>query len=313
MREAVLVSFLLVALIVGSAWYLNQGDNGVRVPPGVAATIGPVSTRVGPAETSGLRKGAEMSGGHASGMNGVNLMSPADGAFDGLAASLAPGWEKTLAKAKPFMAIISNSSHRRVVAFAVQFKWEEEPLTTNRVQFRDPDALAGVSERLRDDPNERELSPGESRLFGMSFALAPHKPEYETVMQPFIDQLSREHKGFGLPTIAIDALIFDDGEVVGVDGSELREHYSVAVEMKQAVYRKIIDAVTSGMSFEAAFGEAEKEMIARRGALREDLKLYTDEAMADVRNSKTKQGVERTLAVIKKLLLEKTVEIRKAP
>jgi hypothetical protein len=300
MREGFLVILGVVALIVVGVRLWNRGEAVVSSGSG---------------ETVGVNLGALKTppdGEPQSEVSALSVMSTTDAAFDGLALSLAPGWKNTIANAKPFMAIVTNTSQRRVAAFSLCFLLRTNgPPTTACQQHRAPDALTNADERLRDDPNERELLPGESRLVGMGFAMHPLRPDVEPSMQPFIDDLQKRYRGYGLPLITVDSIIFDDGEIAGPDTVGLREHYSAAVAVKQTLYRTMIDAVKKGASFEEALAAGEREMIGSRGALPEELRFYADEALADVENSKRRQGSERTLAIIQKLLLEKTFEIRK--
>jgi hypothetical protein len=100
--------------------------------------------------------------------------------------------------------------------------------------------------------------------------------------------------------------------MVGADASGLRESLSVAMEMKQVLYRRIVDGVKKGMTFDQAFEDGQKEVLARKAAFTDEVfKAWADQAIADMKNFRRENGSERSLAIAQKLLMDKKFEIRK--
>jgi hypothetical protein len=199
MREALVFIVVVIALIAGGVWLMNRAGGDLRSADAAGAVhSGGDEKAVENHSIPGSAISPQVPS--VSGMNGVNVMSPWDAAFDGLAERLLPDWKKTIKNAKPLVTIISNTSQRRVVAFSVVFTMRKEngPPITWFVQNRAPDAVAGKDEDLAGvrDLNSRALLPGDSRVVGLDFQFGPntgpHASEIEAGMERHIAEMLKE-------------------------------------------------------------------------------------------------------------------------
>jgi hypothetical protein len=55
--------------------------------------------------------------------------------------------------------------------------------------------------------------------------------------------------------MGLDAVIFDDGELVGPDHGHLEQHFSVYVNANQSLYKKIVDDTNTGSSIDDVFSK----------------------------------------------------------
>jgi hypothetical protein len=53
----------------------------------------------------------------------------------------------------------------------------------------------------------------------------------------------------------LDAVIFDDSELVGLDRGHLAQHFSAYVNAEQSIYRKILEEVNSGSTIDDVFAQ----------------------------------------------------------
>ena len=100
-------------------------------------------------------------------IDGLELMSPAVPEFDTAVRSLFRGNSDKLLKMKPFLTILSNHSHRTLVAYAL--KWEVARPTGRQITtvlHKYPDAVAPAAPR-----RGNEIRSGEQNIVLMSIEL----------------------------------------------------------------------------------------------------------------------------------------------
>jgi hypothetical protein len=176
---------------------------------------------------------------------GVTLTPAQDADFDARVAALLAGHASPALDLKPYLAIVSNRGPRTVVAYTVSWTAHMRNLSseTSYSQFTFPDAVAGTGSGLS-VLRGREIHVGEERLVGMGFEVWPL--EYVESYRIF-GRSAAERLGdvTGL-TIALDAVLFDDGVMLGPDESHLAEHFIAFVQAKQTLYRDIVVALERG-------------------------------------------------------------------
>jgi hypothetical protein len=83
--------------------------------------------------------------------------------------------------------------------------------------------------------------------------------------------------------ISLDAVIFEDGEMLGRDESRLAEHFIEFVLAKQSLYRDIVVGLENGGSLADVFAPLRETLTARHQPQHHDpLAVYQRQAAAEV-------------------------------
>jgi hypothetical protein len=246
-------------------------------------------------------------------IEGLELMSPAVPEFDAAVRALFRGNSDELLRLKPFLTILSNRCDRALVAYAL--KWEVGQRAGKHVitaQHKYPDAVAPAAPR-----RGNELCPGEQKIVAMSIEVncgrwgEPATEEF--YLRQFIDWFT-EYDDADALEISIDAAIFDDGEFVGPNESELDQDFRAYVDAKQDYYRMIIQGLDSGMHLDEAL--APIEAIVRATATnpgmdsRDVRKMWQKTAAPEVRSWRVKYGDEAAPEIYRRALRTEPFVIR---
>ena len=176
---------------------------------------------------------------------GVTLTSAAHADFDARAHAILGDQVETLLEAKPFLALVRNDNPRTVVAYTVAWTATLRNGTSevDYTQFQFPDAVAGTTNGLS-LLQGREVRRGDERLVGMGFEawLPEYVQRYLHYALPNAVRL-RDTKHL---RIALDAVIFEDGTILGPDESRLAEQFIEFVHAKQVLYRDIVLGLQNG-------------------------------------------------------------------
>jgi hypothetical protein len=137
----------------------------------------------------------------------------------------------------------------------------------------------------------REMRNGDERLVGMGFEAWP--PEYgESYRDYGLVKAGRLGEVTDLH-IALDAVIFEDGAMVGRDESRLAAHFIEFVRAKQSLYRDIVIGLENGGVRDDVFAPLRQTLAARQHAPHQD-------GMADYR----RQAAAEVLGLRDRVLLE---------
>ena len=213
---------------------------------------------------------------------GVTLTPATDGDFDARAQAILGGQASPVLEVKPLLAIVANRNPRTVVAYTVAWTVtrRNQSSETTRTQFKFPDAVAGTGNGLA-LLQGREIRPGEQRLVGMGFEVWP--VEY---VDSYRDYGSRNAELLGDVIslhIALDAVIFDDGSLLGPDESRLAEHFIAYVRAKQLRYRALVVGLETGNLGDDVFAPLRQALVASQEANSMDpLGVYDRLSAADV-------------------------------
>jgi hypothetical protein len=217
-------------------------------PLGLAPAQPPAAPVSPPLQTGRLQ--AEV---HATGLDsyGVKLISPSSPDFDSRAAVAAPGWSAFLNDVKPYVVLVSNESGRKIVAFAVSWTVvagsglsEKQGSLT-----RDPD---GIVADFDVPASHDSILPGRQKAIGFGIEISEYKPEYEEGLRSYLRE-ALEYKNIKTVEVALDAVIFDDGLLIGPDNYSLSASLAAHVKAKQELYRSIAARVEQGSSVQEAF------------------------------------------------------------
>jgi tetratricopeptide (TPR) repeat protein len=249
-------------------------------------------------------------------IEGLELMLPTDLEFDAAARSLFKGNCDELLKLKPFLTIVSNRCDRTLVAYALEWKLEwnvardEKSITFGQRMY--PDAVAPTAPR-----RGNEIRPGEQKITAMAIEINGGLWGEQATEDFYLCQFNnwlREYKdALGL-TISMDAAIFEDGEILGPNKSELHLDFLAYVDAKQGYYRTIVEGLDSGMSLDDAFAPIEavaKTNVENPKFGSENVRIrWTRIAAGEVRSWRDRYGDEVAPEIYRSALRKEPFEIR---
>jgi hypothetical protein len=210
---------------------------------------------------------------------GVTLTAATDPDFDAHAQAIV-GNAAPLLDLKPFLAIVGNRNARTVVAYTVSWAatLRNESSEFNYTQLKFPDAVAGTANGLS-LLRGREIRTGDERLVGLGFEVWP--PEHIESFREFGRGAALRLGEVKQLRIALDAVIFEDGAMLGRDESRLAEHFIAFVHAKQSIYRDVVVGLESGDAREDVIAPLRETLAARRGPHPDPLD-YRRQAAAEV-------------------------------
>jgi hypothetical protein len=213
---------------------------------------------------------------------GVSLTSAAAPDFDARAQAILAGAASPALELKPYLVIVHNRNPRTVVAYTVSWTatLRNETSEISYTQFKFPDAVAGTTHGLS-VLQGREMRTGDKRLVGMGFEMWP--PEYVESYCEFGRQAAVRLGDVVQLSVALDAVIFDDGELLGHDESRLAEHFIEFVHAKQSLYRDIVVGLENGDSLADVFAPLRETLASRHAPPHQDpMAVYRRQAAAEV-------------------------------
>jgi hypothetical protein len=214
--------------------------------------------------------------------HGVTLTPAADEDFDTRAQTILGGRAAAVLEVKPLLAIVGNRNPRTIVAYTVAWTVtrRNESSETTHTQFKFPDAVAGTGNGLA-LLQGRELKPGDQRLVGMGFEVWP--VEYVDSYRDFGCRAKAQLGEVKSLRIALDAVIFDDGWMLGPDESRLAEHFIAYVRAKQLRYRDLVVGLETGRLGDDVFAPLRQALAApHEPNPRDPLGIYDRQSAADV-------------------------------
>jgi hypothetical protein len=176
---------------------------------------------------------------------GVTLTPATAAGFDARAQAILDGHASPLFELKPYLAIVRNQNPRTVVAYTVSWTVTQRNgmSETHGTQLKFPDAVAGTNRGLS-LLEGREIGTGEERLVGVGFEVWP--PEHVNTYRDFGLAEAQRLMNVQSVDMALDAVIFDDGALLGPDQARLAEHFIEFVRAKQSLYRDIVVGLENG-------------------------------------------------------------------
>jgi hypothetical protein len=252
---------------------------------------------------------------------GVTLVSPLTPGFDARVQKLVRDATGLSLKLKPCLTIIRNDSTRRVVAYALTFAFKRNRAgETDTGQNRSPDAVAGARPGASPFPRGDEILPGEERAEAPELRLMhPGEGENEwfTTNREFFSEFADEIQGRLTTTerlsIEIDAVIFDDGEIVGRDTSNLKGKFLTDLQARQDLYRKVLGQLETGQSVAAVFSALEPKKPPTEAELQEVLTnpylRYAINAAVDLQNERSRVGDKAIRDILKRAIRTSPFEI----
>jgi hypothetical protein len=244
---------------------------------------------------------------------GVSLMPSTARQFDERMAALIPAWSGIAAAVKPCLVILSNHSERTIVAYCVWFEMTDGAgrLQQSFVHFNYPNAITGGSAGRNGLPRDREVRPGEERVVGTMFEIMPDVNNQW--LTDFAKQQGERLKDVRRLEVRIDAMIFDDGSLVGEDTSELQRAFETYLTATQEVCQSVVSSIDGGSSIDDVFqwlltALADAKTRVEGG---DRSALYYVEATADALRARRKVGDERVADVLRQAIRHTPFVIRR--
>jgi hypothetical protein len=220
------------------------------------------------------------------GIGDVSIISPAAPEFDSIATSLLGRHAERVLPLKPLLAVVSNQSPHTIVAFTSEWKWSPNTsgaTTTARSHMRFPDAVCG--------PNlgkwiEQGVPPGGHILVSMACSVQPQSLDYDDGewFQQFVHEKEGQLICASTLRIGLDAVIFDNGVLVGADTGGLAERFGAHVRTKIDIYRLLKQRLSECNASEDFFAPVREMLIKSddRHSHRDEERLEQNQAAAQV-------------------------------
>jgi hypothetical protein len=169
---------------------------------------------------------------------------------------------------------------------------------------RDPD---GIVADFDVPASHDSILPGRQKVVGLDFEIEEYKPEYEDGLRSYLRE-ALQYKNVKTVEVALDAVIFDDGRLIGPDNHSLSTSFTAHLKAKQDLYRAIAARMEQGSSVQEAF-HLETEGIFRRPPSFDDLnrRLAADEA----NGLREKYGDAKIREILAQLTLKEPFVIRR--
>lgn len=243
---------------------------------------------------------------------GIRLTSPDSREFDSLIRSLFKGNVEELLKSKSFLVIVSNHSPRTIVAYAMEWAVEQDRTQTIRCQFKYPDAVAGAVQ-LRGN----EIRSGEQKIVANGMEIYCGRWGIAPTEECYLRQLADWSGRFvgAEIRVTLDAVIFEDGELIGPDKSDLGDHFAAYVKAKEDVYRSLVQSLDSGQSMDEAFRPIDATIAAIRADPRLPLEnpraIWSRQAAGEVVGWRTRYGDEYLPSILRRALRKEPFVVRR--
>jgi|GEM_PF-2592204 len=195
---------------------------------------------------------------------GVEIIVPGDARFDQEARQIVGAKLDLVKTLSPLLMLIKNNSRHTIVAYSPEWDLKRGAKEIPFVSLRTfPMAISGPECDVPPDrpirPGEerldREIRPGEERLEGMNSDVGNHPDDASTEAKYQTQDLA----GVTAIKARLDAVVFDDGTLVGPDRHNLSGTFIPYVEDHQSLYRSILTSLHAGESAEKLYDSLEQE------------------------------------------------------
>ena len=182
---------------------------------------------------------------------GVEIIAPGDPRFDQEARQIVGAKLDLVKTLSPLLMLIKNNSQHTIVAYSPEWDLKRGPEEIPFVALRTfPMAISGPE---CDVPHDRPIRPGEERLEGMNSEVGNHPEDASTDAKYQAEDLA----GVTAVKAHLDAVIFDDGTLVGPDRHNLPGKFVPDVEDHQSLYRSILASLHAGEPAEKLYDSLE--------------------------------------------------------
>jgi hypothetical protein len=249
---------------------------------------------------------------------GVTLVTAASADFEAQVRKEAGQWADAALLSSPQLVIVRNGSPDTIVAYAISFKsirpdgkWD-----FHYVEFKYPDAVVTTDPEIALMLRDREIRPAEQRLVSRSFEI---DPALDNSWLPQIVDFEKKDlgqfalgQGFSELEIAVDAVLFEDGRLLGPNQSQMDTRFLLLLQRKEELYRAVTDLMASGNSLDDALGKLKSALPAAAQSVEDMLNDHVSRvAIGDALRLRARYGVERAADAIRRAVRQSPFTIRK--
>jgi hypothetical protein len=205
--------------------------------------------------------------------DGVEIHAPNDQSFEPGIRTLLGDKAARVFPLKPYLALVSNRTKNTIVAYSVVWtlsvERKHDPSAADRklnlvIKMKCPDAVAGHS-----CVNGEQIGPGESSVITPRFDAG--KWALEPGGEDFLEEQAKSLEAT-FPTVtemevSLDAVIFDDGTLIGRDEQNLAQDFASDFNAHQALYRKIVSDIRGGATADEVFAQLMVSVAAKQKTL----------------------------------------------
>ena len=218
---------------------------------------------------------------------GIELISPDSPNFDSVVMDLLPTQTAQVAlDLKPLVVIVSNQSAGEIVAYALVWKvtYKDKGTETTTVQFKYPDAIAGIADSGAVALKKRDhlsILSHEKRVVAKEFEVGAWWEEefYLSQLRSFAETQKQEVAAAEQIEVDLDAAIFSDGLLVGPNRTDFDKEFMTYFEAKQNLFRQIVSGLDAGRDIDEAFARL-KILTANPLSLPRDRAAYYERSAA---------------------------------
>jgi hypothetical protein len=236
---------------------------------------------------------------------GVTLVTAASADFEAQVRKEAGQWADAALLASPQLVIVRNGSPDTIVAYAISFKsirpdgkWD-----FHYIEFKYPDAVVTTDPDIALMLRDREIRPAQQRLVSRSFEIDPaHDNSW---LHMVVDFQQRDLAEFALGQrfseleIAVDAVLFEDGRLLGPNQSQMDTRFLLLLQRKHELYRTVRDLMGSGISLDDALRKWKSALPAHE-TMEDMLNAHaSDLAIGDVLRLRALHGVDSAADAIR--------------
>jgi hypothetical protein len=191
---------------------------------------------------------------------GVEIIAPGDPRFDQEVRQIVGARSELVETLTPLLILIKNKSPHTIVAYSAEWDLMRGGNEVARVSLRMfPMAISGPACDL---PHDREIRPGERWLAGEDIDFGARIDDAGGADVDFSNTAKYQAEdltGVTAVKARLDAVIFDDGTLVGPDRNDLQRKFDSNVEDHQAVYHSISASLKAGESAEKLYDDLEQK------------------------------------------------------
>jgi hypothetical protein len=191
---------------------------------------------------------------------GIDIIAPGDPRFDQEVRQIFGAKSELVKTLSPLLILIKNQSLHTIVAYSLEWDLMRGKNEVRRVSIRMfPMAISGPECDL---PHDRDILPGEEWLVGEDIDFGARIDDAGGADVDFSETAKNQAEDLAGVTAVkanIDAVIFDDGTLVGPDRHDLQGKFASYVEDHQVLYRSISASLQAGESAEKLYDNLEQK------------------------------------------------------
>lgn len=249
---------------------------------------------------------------------GVTLVTAASADFEAQVRKEAGKWAGAALLYSPQLVIVRNESPHTIVAYAISFKsirpdgkWD-----FHHIEFKYPDAVVTTDPEIASMLRDREIRPSEQRLVSRYFEIDPGLDN--SWLSQMVDMQKQDlgtfarGEGFAALEIAVDAVLFEDGRLLGANQSQMDTRFLLLLQRKQELYRAATELMASGNSLDEALAKLKSAIPATAVEMQELLNVDASRAaIGDVLRLRARYGEDRVADAIRRVAQQSPFAIRK--